>query len=113
MEETPTNPEVNELSAQCQWLRRQIQTILILLILVSATLTGFLWMQVRYAGRDLSTQYRPAIEEWTKKQGPAIDDFVRKLADYGRQHPDFNAIYIKYGLNQATQAPPSTVAPKK
>jgi hypothetical protein len=113
MDEIPTNPEVNELQAQCQWLRRQIQTILILLILVSATVTGFLWMQVRYASRDLS-QVRPVIEDYTKNQGPAMDDFARKLADYGRQHPDFNAIYTKYGLNQATQAPASTVvAPKK
>ena len=55
----------------------------------------------------------PRVEDCTKNQGPAIDDFVRKLADYGRQHPDFNAIYTKYGLNQATQAPASTVAPKK
>jgi hypothetical protein len=112
MDEITTTPDVNELQAQCQWLRRQIQTILILLILVSATLTCYMWLQVRYASKDL-TQVRPVIEEYTKTQGPAMDDFARKLADYGRQHPDFNAIYTKYGLNQVNQAPATIPAPKK
>ena len=112
MDEIPNTPDVNDLQAQCQWLRRQIQTILILLILVSTTFTCYLWLQVRYASKDLS-QVRPVIDEYTKTLGPQMDDFARKLADYGRQHPDFNAIYTKYGLNQVTQAPAATPAPKK
>jgi hypothetical protein len=112
MDETTTTPDVNDLQAQCQWLRRQIQTILILLILVSATFTLFLWRQVRYAGMDL-TQIRPVIEEYNKTLGPQMDDFARKLAEYGRQHPDFNAIYTKYGLSQVNQAPAAIPASKK
>jgi hypothetical protein len=112
MEEMTTNPDVNELQAQCQWLRRQVQTILIMLILVSATLTCYLWLQVRYASKDLS-QVRPVIEEYNKTQAPAMDDFAKKLADYGRQHPDFNAVYTKYGLNQVPAVPVVTPAPKK
>jgi hypothetical protein len=42
-----------------------------------------------------------------------MDDFARKLAEYGRQHPDFNAIYTKYGLSQVNQAPAAIPAPKK
>ena len=78
----------------------------------AGTTTCFLWLQVRYASKDLS-QVRPVIEDYSKTQGPAMDDFARKLADYGRLHSDFNAIYTKYGLNQVTQAPASTIAPKK
>jgi len=113
MDETTTTPDMNELQAQCQSLRRQIQTILILLIMVSATFTLFLWRQVRYASTDLNQQIRPVIAEYNKNLGPQMDDFVRKLTDYGRSHPDFNAIYTKYGLNQAPQTPAATPAPKK
>jgi len=113
MDETQTPPEVKELQAECQWLRRQIQIILILLILVSATVTFFLQRQVKYHSADLSGA-RTMIDNYSKSEGAVTEDLIKKLADYGRTHPDFAAIYNKYGLNQVGQAPTSGVAaPKK
>ncbi len=111
MEESNPAPDVTELQAQCQWLRKQVQIILILLIMVSGVLTLFLQRQNKYAGMDLSG-VRPMIEEYTKTQGPMMDDFVKRLMDYGKGHPDFTAIYKKYGLDQLS-VNPSNAAPKK
>ena len=47
MDENQTIPDTSELRAECQWLRKQVQIILVLLILVSATLTLFLMKQYR------------------------------------------------------------------
>lgn len=111
MDETQITPDVNELQAQCHWLRKQVQIVLILLTLVSATLTLFLWRQVKYTGQDLKG-VRPIIDEYNKTQAPAMDDFVKKISEYGRAHPDFTAIYNKYGLSQVGQLPVAP-APKK
>lgn len=110
MDETQISPDVNELKAECQWLRRQVQIILALLIVVSATLTFFLIKQVRDVNGAV-TATRTAIDNYNKNEGAPTEDLVRRLAEYGRTHPDFNAIYMKYGFNQVSNASP--VAPKK
>ena len=110
MENSNPSPEVNELQAQCQWLRKQVQITLILVIMVSGILTLFLQRQNKYAGADLGG-VRPMIEEYTKTQGPMMDDFVKRLMDYGKTHPDFTGIYKKYGLDQLSVNP--NAAPKK
>ena len=113
MDESPiNNPEVSELKAQCQWLRKQVQITLILLIMVSGVLTLFLQRQNKYANLDLGG-VRPMIEEYNKTQGPMMDDFIKRLVDYGRTHPDFTAIYKKYGLDQLTAAPGAAAPAKK
>jgi hypothetical protein len=109
MDENQTTPDVNELQAECQWLRRQVQITLALLVVVSATLTMFLFKQVRELNGALSS-LRTANENYQKGEGAMTDELLRQLSAYGRTHPDFNAIYTKYGLNQATNLPP---APKK
>jgi hypothetical protein len=112
MDENQTTPDVNELQAECKWLRKQVQIILVLLILVSATLTLFLLKQVRDVSAGV-TGFRAAIDNYNKTEGAVTDDLVKKLADYGHNHPDFNAIYTKYGLDKANQAPATIPAPKK
>jgi len=106
-----TSSELTDLQTQCQWLRKQLQVVLLLLILVSGTLTLFLWRQVKYTSQDLKG-VRPVIEEYNKTSAPAMEDFVKKVAEYGRTHPDFAAIYNKYGLGQLNQSPVAP-APKK
>ena len=112
MDETPTSPDVNELQAQCNWLRKQVQIILVLLILVSGIFALFLQRQNKYAALDVAG-VRPMIEDYNKNQAPMMDDFIKRLADYGRTHPDFAAISTKYGLNQPSQLPGTAPAPKK
>jgi hypothetical protein len=103
-------PDVNELQSQCQCLRRQVQITLILLIMVSVILTLFLQRQNKYATTDLNG-VRPMIEVYTKTQAPMMDVFLKRLVDYSKTHPDFNAIYKKYGMDQLNAAPGA--APKK
>lgn len=112
MDETQISPDVNELQAQYQWLRKQVQITLVLLIMVSGILTLFLQRQNKYAGLDLGS-VRPMIEDYTKNQGPLMDDFVKRLMEYGKSHADFAPIYKKYSLDQLNAAPGSATAPKK
>jgi hypothetical protein len=130
MNETTTTPstasqsEVTELQAQCLWLRKQLQTVLILMIIVSGTLCLYMWRQVRYTGADLRgirPQAEQVITEYNKISGPSMDNFVRNVAAYGQTHPDFAPIMAKYGLSAAANlpppksatAPPPAAAPKK
>ena len=109
-DQNQTTSDVNELRAECDWLRRQVQITLALLVVVSATLTLFLYKQVRDLNGALSG-IRTTLENYQKGEGGMTDELIRQLAAYGKTHPDFNAIYTKYGLNQAvTNLPP---APKK
>ena len=111
MDENQTSPDLNDLQAQCQWLRKQIQITLILLIMVSGILALFLQRQNKYSTMDLNG-VKPMIEEYTKTQGPMMDDFVKRLLEYGKSHPDFAGIYKKYGLDQLSVNASNTV-PKK
>jgi hypothetical protein len=131
MDETITTPptaspsELTELQAQCLWLRKQLQTVLILMIIVSGTLCLYMWRQVRYTGADLRgirPQAEQVITEYNKISGPSMDNFVRNIAAYGQTHPDFAPIMAKYGLGAAATnlappkqaaAPPAAAATKK
>lgn len=104
-------PDVTDLQAQCQWLRKQIQITLLLLILVSGILALFLQRQNKYVTQDLNS-VKPVIENYTKNQGPMMDDLIKRLLDYSHAHADFAPIAKKYGLDQLN-VPPATTAPKK
>lgn len=108
MDEIQSTPDAGSLQAECLWLRKQLQIILILSILVSATLTFFLLYQFRGLKNEVNG-LRPMIDEYNKTMAPQMDDFVKRLQDYSRTHPDFGAIARKYGLDQTGQ----TAAPKK
>jgi hypothetical protein len=114
-----TNPtteqsDLNELQAQCRWLRKQVFTILVLLIVVSGTFNLYLWRQVRYTRADL-TMIRPQaaqiIAEYNQNSGPRMDTFVRQLTEFARSNRDFAAILAKYGVNPATNVAPAKPAP--
>ena len=97
-----------EISAQIAALRRQTFTLLLALVIVSATLTGFLYIQQRHTGKDLDA-IRPQatqIIQAFKQNGPNIDSFVKQLAAFGATHPDFQPILKQYGIAPATAAAP-------
>jgi hypothetical protein len=104
MNESPTQTELSE---QITALRRQTFTLLLALIIVSATLTGFLYLQQRHTGKDLEAikpQATQIIQAFAQN-GPNIQNFVKQLAVFGATHPDFQPVLKKYGI------PPA--APKK
>jgi hypothetical protein len=112
---TPATPETDGVNPPSGGLQRQMTTMLVALVIVSCTLTVFLWRQARYARYDLNA-LRPTaaqiFKEFNQKK-PGLQAFVAKIAEYGRSHPDFAPIMNKYKLSSITGAPPTTVtAPK-
>jgi len=99
-------PETEDMKQQCACLQRQITTLLLALVIVSGTLTVFLWRQARYARRDLESTKAPI--ENSRKNKAAMDAFIARIAEFGRTHPDFAPIMTKYRIPMPTGAPPAT-----
>ena len=102
--------EASDLRAQYESLRHLVVSVLILLLVVSGTLNIYLLRQFRYAGKDLEG-FRPYAQEimagYQKGDGPAVENFLGRIVDYGRTHPDFAPILKKYHINPG----PGTGAP--
>jgi hypothetical protein len=105
-----TSPSPAEISDQICALRRQAFTLLLALIVVSGTLSIFLYRQASLTRRDIEN-FRPQATQVIKAfnlNRPAIQTFVQQLAAYGQTHPDFQQqVLKKYGIT------PQSVAPKK
>ena len=122
MEETQVKPapqpEATDLQAEVDSLRRLVVSVLILLIVLSATGDIYLFRQVKQSREDLRSirpQVSGMIAEYQKNSEPFMRDFLNKMAEYGRTHPDFAPILSKYSIRPAgaTGAPPATVTPPK
>jgi hypothetical protein len=116
--QTPSQHNANDLQAQCDALRHLIVSILILVIVISGTLNIYLLRQWRTASKDLAVirpQATQMIAEYQRVSAPLMTDFVKKITEYGRTHPDFAPILAKYGLKPAslTGAAPATTTPQQ
>lgn len=100
-----------DLRAPLESLRHLVNTLLVLMIVLSGTLWIFLRWQVRYTSRELEF-YRPQatnmIAQFQRGPGPVGDEFVRQLSEYARSHPDFAPILAKYGVKPAVPAASTT-----
>jgi hypothetical protein len=110
--------ELTELKEQCAQLRAQTHNLRLAQLIVALAVAGFFWVEVRRNGQALNTMRPQAmqVDEVSKKQTPAINDFVNRLVEFGRTHPDFVPVLTKYGIPTATTSaapgvPPA--APKK
>jgi hypothetical protein len=114
----------NDLQAQCDALRHLITSILILVIVISGTLNIYLLRQWKTTSKDLASirpQATQMINEYGQKSGPLMDDFVNRITEYGRTHPDFAPILAKYnikpvvatGVPAAAHTPTPAAKPKK
>ena len=116
--QSPPQPSSNDLQAQYDALRHLVLSIMILVLVISATLNLYLLRQWRNTSKDLAgirPQAALMMAEY-QKSGPLMDEFTKKITDYGRNHPDFAPILAKYGLNtmSPTSAPtarPGSLAP--
>ena len=93
--------ELNELKERCEMLERRTSKLQVALIVLSlmAFFTGF--VQVHRDNRELDA-IRPQLAQvmdYNKKQNAVLQAVAQKLVDYGRSHPDFTPIVMKYGLN--------------
>jgi hypothetical protein len=119
---TSLQPNENQLQAQLDALRHLIVSILILVVMISGTLNIYLLRQWRSTSKDLAgvrPQAAQMVAEYQKVSGPLMTDFIKRITEYGRTHPDFAPILAKYGLKPVTPtnppaaALPATTAPKK
>jgi hypothetical protein len=120
----PVQPVANDLQDQMDSLRHLVISVLVLVIVVSGTFNLYLLRQVKYAKMDLGgvrQQANQMIAEYKRVNEPLMQEFLRKITDYGKTHPDFAPILTKYGVRATaiTGAPPVTAispaatAPKK
>ncbi len=102
LENTPVAPpEITELRAQCASLRQMLGGLLILVIVMSGTLNIYLWRQFRMSQaelRMLRPQVGQLVADYQRVSAPAIENFLKKLNEYERTHPDFTPILLKYNL---------------
>ena len=101
-------------NSQISALQRQVFALLIALIVVSGTLTVFLYRQASIVGKDIEAvkpQAQQIIGAFNQNL-TLMDGFVKNLIVYGQTHPDFQPVLLKYGLVVPPPAAPA-VAPKK
>jgi hypothetical protein len=109
---TSTPANANDLQAQYDALRHTVVSILILVVVMSGTLNIYLLRQWRSTSKDLEgirPQAAQMITEY-QKSSPLMENFVKKITEYGRTHPDFAPIMAKYGLKTATSTNLPTAA---
>ena len=77
-------------------MKSQLFTLLLALIVVSGTLTVYLYREARVTGRDLnaSTQLIANVNQ----NQLLIVTFANQLAAYGQTHPDIRQLLAKYGI---------------
>jgi hypothetical protein len=105
----------------CAALQRQIFSLLIALIVVSGTVTAYLYQQQRLANKDYITiapQAQQIVTAYNQNQKLMID-FVNALVNYGQTHPEFRPVLQKYGIAPIAGIPApapaavTPIAPKK
>jgi hypothetical protein len=92
-----TNDQLDELSA----LRNQVFTLLIALIVISGTLTVYLYRQASIAGKDKlqAEQLQDMINKNEGQRQTAVGNFITQLVAYGQKNPDFaKQVLAKYGI---------------
>src|SRR5450755_3305033 len=96
--------ETNDLNNQVAALQRQVFVLLLALVIVSGTLTVYLYRQASVLGKDIS-QVKLAINN-AKQIQPVIISVANQLAVYGRTHPDILPLLVKYGITNGVPAAP-------
>jgi hypothetical protein len=104
---TPAQPELGDLQAQCDSLQQLVSSLLLVLIVISGTLSIFLLRQWRFVKADLDERTPQAAQMLMEHTNnfAVTQDFVKKVAEYGRTHPDFGPIVAKYHLNDMLVKP--------
>ena len=113
---TPAQPGVTDWRDQFTALRHLVVSVMVLLLVLSGTFNLYLWKRWRDVSRELdgirpqAAQLAQTVANIQKAEIPAMQDFVKKITEFGRTHPDFAPILAKYNLKPAglTGAAPTT-----
>jgi hypothetical protein len=104
--------------AQFASLAGLLNSVLVLILILGGAFDLYLVRQVKTMRTEL-TAMRTYVGQ-TARNSAAIDEFARKLTEYGKTHADFAPIVNKYGLKAtavtnvgpAGSAPAPASAPK-
>jgi len=94
-------------SSEISALKGQLFTLLVALIVVSGTVTVYLFRQASLEGKAI-TASKPQAEQIIKvfNQNQAMmESFVKQVVVYGENHPDFRPILAKNGIVLSTNTP--------
>src|SRR5437016_10881671 len=84
-----------DLREQIESLRHLVGSVLVLLVIVSGTLTIFLLREMKTTSAQLEAFRAGAtnmIAVYQKQQAPLMDEFIKKIQQYGQTHRDFDPI---------------------
>lgn len=107
--------ELVELKDQVAVLNRQATFLFVSLVIVSFTLTAFLGLQWRRAGKELDgmKQQVAQMQQTAKQEAPQVQALFGRMVEYGKTHPDLTPLLNKYGIKQVSAPAPTAPAPKK
>ena len=98
----------NNLSSEIAALRTQVFTLLVALIIVSGTVTVYLYRQASTLRKDIDQ-----IEPQAKQIINAFNQNQNSLVAYGQTHPEFRPVLLKYGITPPPAGVAAPAAPKK
>jgi hypothetical protein len=101
-------------SSEISALRNQVFFLLLALIVVSGTVTVYLYRQASILGRDVNANQK-LVNAYNKGQ-PAVATFANQLGAYSMTHTEIRPVLAKYGIIPAPTQPNLTAptnAPKK
>src|ERR1700761_1957454 len=89
------------LKEQVAALERQVFSMLLLLIVISGTVTVYLYREASQLGKEIQavTPQASRLVQAVNDNRPVMTAFLNSLAEYGKTHPDFEQqIMIHNGL---------------
>jgi hypothetical protein len=115
-------PASTDLQGQIDSVRHLMVSVLFLLLVVSGTFNLYLWRQFRSTRAELQMVLPNAKQ--ISGELASMQDFVHKLVEFAKTHPDFLPILAKYGIQPTADKapaaapagatlPPAAGAPKK
>jgi hypothetical protein len=106
-----SDTSVSELKDQIAALQRQTFSLLLTLIVVSGTLTVYLYREASVIGKEMEAakpQAEQIINTFNQNKN-GMQNFVNQLGDYSKTHPEIQQLLARNGFGAAPAAAP----PKK
>jgi hypothetical protein len=98
--------------SEISMLRSQLFIQLVALVVVTGTLTVYLYRQASATGKEIA-RAQQVVSNYEKNE-PLYVNFVNELAAYGERNPDFaQQVLKKYGIVPAPAGANSSTEPKR
>ena len=106
----PAESDPGDLRQQMVALEKTLQLALLIVLIISGCFMLYLWRQQRGLIQQVK-ETRPIGMDLDTNINPFITNFVPRLLEYAKNHPDLNPILDKYNLRQTALQQAATIAP--